>query len=174
MAVMNLLSGQEQRCRWRERTYERSRGRRGGADWVSSIHVWHVHMTTCKPDGRWEAAVQHRELSPGSATTQRDEGGVRGRLGREGVYVHLWLSHVAVWRRPAQHCKTIIPQVKLSEKKQVDGNVMTSMVARRGTNDRTLLTLVNKHRKGRKEGEGSETEPNCGWTHSNVYIMPVK
>ena len=47
------------------------------------------------------------------------------------------------------------------------------MVARSRMNDCTLLTLVNKHRKGKK-GERSETEPNCCQAQSNVCIMPVK
>ena len=33
--------------------------------------------------------------------------GVGGRFKREGIYVCLWLIHVAV-QKPAQHCKEII------------------------------------------------------------------
>lgn len=38
--------------------------------------------------------------------------GVGGRFKREGIYVCLWLIHVAV-QKPAQHCKEIIIQLKI-------------------------------------------------------------
>ena len=32
--------------------------------------------------------------------------GRRGpRLGKEGLYIQLWLIHVVVWQKPTQHCK---------------------------------------------------------------------
>ena len=49
-------------------------------------------------------------------TTQRGGGG--GRFKREGVYVYIWLIHVAVWQKPQQHCKTITLQLKINGKKK--------------------------------------------------------
>ena len=32
--------------------------------------------------------------------------GKRGqRLGKEGMYIQLWLIHIVVWQKPTQHCK---------------------------------------------------------------------
>ena len=36
------------------------------------------------------------------------EGGSRER----GIYVYLWLIHILVWQKLAQHCKSIILQLK--------------------------------------------------------------
>ena len=30
-----------------------------------------------------------------------------------GTYVYLWLIDAVVWQKPAQHCKPIIPQLKI-------------------------------------------------------------
>ena len=38
--------------------------------------------------------------------------GVGGRLGREGTHVYLWLIHVDVWQKPAQHCKAVVLQLR--------------------------------------------------------------
>ena len=37
---------------------------------------------------------------------------VGGRFKREGTYVYLWLIHVDVWRKPTQHCKASVLQLK--------------------------------------------------------------
>ena len=42
-----------------------------------------------------------------------------GRFRREGIYVYLWLIHIVVWQKPKQHCKTIILQLKINEKKRI-------------------------------------------------------
>ena len=34
--------------------------------------------------------------------------GVEGRFKRKGIFVYLWLIHVAVWQKPTPHCKEII------------------------------------------------------------------
>ena len=34
---------------------------------------------------------------------------------REGTYVDLQLIHVDVWKKPAQYCKAIILQLKISK-----------------------------------------------------------
>ena len=39
-----------------------------------------------------------------------------GRLKREGKCVYLWLIHVVVWQKLAQHCKAIILQLKKKNK----------------------------------------------------------
>ena len=42
---------------------------------------------------------------------------VRAFLPREGTYVYLWLIHIVVWKKPIQHCKAIILQLKINFKK---------------------------------------------------------
>ena len=39
------------------------------------------------------------------------------RFQRDGRYVYLWLSHVAVWQKPTQYCKAIILQLKMNKLK---------------------------------------------------------
>ena len=40
-----------------------------------------------------------------------EEWKVEGRFKREGIYVYLWLIHVAMWQKPSQYCKVIILQL---------------------------------------------------------------
>ena len=42
---------------------------------------------------------------------------VGGRFKREGIYVYMWLTHVAVRQKPTQHCKAITLQLKRKFKK---------------------------------------------------------
>ena len=44
------------------------------------------------------------------------EGGVGGKLKREGIYVYLRLIHVAVQQKLTQHCKIIILQLNFFKK----------------------------------------------------------
>ena len=46
------------------------------------------------------------------------DSGVEGRFKREGIYVCLWLIHVVVWQKTAQHYKAIILQIKINLKKK--------------------------------------------------------
>ena len=39
-------------------------------------------------------------------------------LKREGIYAQLELIHVVVWKKPTQHCKVIILQLKIKIKKK--------------------------------------------------------
>ena len=39
--------------------------------------------------------------------------GVGGRFEKEGIHVYLRLIQVVVWRKPTQHCKAIILQLKI-------------------------------------------------------------
>ena len=41
-----------------------------------------------------------------------------GMLKREGIYAQLELIHVVVWKKPTQHCKVIILQLKIKIKKK--------------------------------------------------------
>ena len=72
----------------------------------------------CKIDGWWEIAVLHRE--PISVLLCEDlegwDGGRRGRLQREGIYIQLWLIFI-VWQKSTQHCKAIFLQLKNKFKK---------------------------------------------------------
>ena len=45
------------------------------------------------------------------------EWGVGGSFKREGTYVSLWLIQIVFWKKPTQHCKTIILQLKITLKK---------------------------------------------------------
>ena len=60
-------------------------------------------------DSWWEAAVEQRELS--SVLCDDLEGwdeGLGGRRKREGMDVHIQLSHTAVHQKLTQPCKAII------------------------------------------------------------------
>ena len=39
-------------------------------------------------------------------------------LKMEGIYVYLWLIHVAIWQKPTQHCKAVILRLKINLKKE--------------------------------------------------------
>ena len=60
-----------------------------------------------------------------SVMTQRDgmRREVEGQLKKAGggAYVYLWLTHVDVWQKPSQYCRTIILQLKI--KKSQWGNL---------------------------------------------------
>jgi len=64
-------------------------------------------FTACKV-GRWEIAVQHRELNP----VQQPRGvgwgaGLRGRFKREGTHVFFRLIHAVLGQKPTRHCKEL-------------------------------------------------------------------
>ena len=44
---------------------------------------------------------------------------VGGKIQREGPYVYLCLIHTAVWQKPTQHHKTIIFQLKPTNRKGI-------------------------------------------------------
>ena len=46
--------------------------------------------------------------------TQQGKGRVGERLKREGTYVYLWLIYLVVQKKPTQHCKAIILQLKIN------------------------------------------------------------
>ena len=55
-------------------------------------------------------------------------GGVGGRLKRKEIYVYLWLIHVVVQQKLAQHCKAIVLQLKIKFKNlAVDKNQQDRM-----------------------------------------------
>ena len=70
-----------------------------------------------KIDSWWEEVVEHRELCPGLCDDLVGGMGVGGRLRREGIHVSLWLMHVVVQQKPAQHCKATILQLKTEREK---------------------------------------------------------
>ena len=53
--LMNLFSGQEQRCRHKDQTCGRGRATRGW-DALREQHG-NIYTTTCKADSQWEVAV---------------------------------------------------------------------------------------------------------------------
>ena len=50
-------------------------------------------------------------------------GGVGGRLKRKEIYVYLWLIHVVVQQKLAQHCKAIVLQLKKKKKNKGAGGM---------------------------------------------------
>ena len=84
MVLMNLLSGQQWRCRHREQTggHEAEEGE-GGPNEESSVETY---TARCKVDRQWEFAVWLRERKPelcddlgGMGWSGRWEGGLPGR-----------------------------------------------------------------------------------------------
>ena len=45
------------------------------------------------------------------------EGGARRQVQERGTYIYLWLIHVDIWQKPAQHCKRNYPPIKNKLKK---------------------------------------------------------
>ena len=43
---------------------------------------------------------------------------VGGRFKRQGTYVYLGLIHIDVWQKPTQHCKVIILQLQINDRKR--------------------------------------------------------
>ena len=44
-----------------------------------------------------------------------------GKFKREGIYVQLWVAHIVVRQKPAQHCKAIFLQIKKKTTQQTFG-----------------------------------------------------
>ena len=66
----------------------------------------HIHTTMCKIASEWEVAVYHRELSLVLCDDLEVwDGGVGGRLKREGLRVLVELIHVVVQQKLTQHSK---------------------------------------------------------------------
>ena len=98
-----FYSHSEQTCGHRERE--------GGTNWESSLETYTLPSVKYIASGNWP-------LTPGAQTLclwqprgvewdGRWEGGLR---------VYLWLIHVDVWQKPAQHRKAIILQLKRKKK----------------------------------------------------------
>ena len=73
-----------------------------------------TYNTICKIDSQWEFAIWLRELKQGLC--DNIEGGMRremrGRFGREGTWVYLWLILVDDWQKTTKFRKAIILQLK--------------------------------------------------------------
>ena len=76
----------------------------------------------CETDSQWEAAVQHRELSPVLCDNLEGWDGLRGELQERGDICALWLTHVLIWQKPTQYCKAIILQLKKEEIRKTTSN----------------------------------------------------
>ena len=79
----------------------------GGTERTAVTFIHH-HCTIAS---QVEAAVQHRELSSvlGDDIDGWNER-VGGRCKTRGIYVYIWLIHVAVQQKLTRHCKAIIFQ----------------------------------------------------------------
>ena len=78
--LMHLFAGQ----RWRRRHREQMEG----VETVGRLGRVYTQRT-CETDGRREAALHHRELSPMLCDDLGGEGGVEGRLKRERVHAYI-------------------------------------------------------------------------------------
>ena len=71
---------------------------------------------------------------------------VGGRFRRQETYVYLWLVHVDVWQRPAQHCKAIILQLKINKcfkKPNVQRGEVTCPRSRSGKRSQDVTQTLN-------------------------------
>ena len=96
MVLKNLFTGQQWRNRHREQTYGHGeRGREGEMYGKSNMETY---ITICKIDSQQEFAVWLRKLKQGLCITLEGWDGqeMGERFKREGIYVYLWLIHVAV------------------------------------------------------------------------------
>ena len=104
---MNLFAGQEQRCKYREPTCGHSGGRRG---W-DELREWREYVCTQIASGKLLQSPGDSGLC--SVMTQRGGmGEIGGKLMGEGTDVYLQLINAIVQQKPAQHCKTIVLQLK--------------------------------------------------------------
>ena len=96
MVPKNLFAGQQWRNRPREQTY--GHGERGGEGEMYGKSNMETYITVCKIDSQWEFAVYLRKLKQGLCINLQGWMGreMGERFKREGIYVHLWLIHVAV------------------------------------------------------------------------------
>ena len=88
-------------------------------------NITHLHALFQRADlaqstglnSKWEAAA-HGTGSPAwcSVITDGWSGGVAGRYKREGIHLHIQLTHFIVQQKLAQQCKAIIPQPKKCRK----------------------------------------------------------
>ena len=96
MVLKDLFTGQQWRNRHREQTYgQEERGEEGEMYGKSNMET---DITLCKIDSQWEFAVWLRTLRQGLCINLEGwDGQETGeRFKREGIYVYLWLIHVAV------------------------------------------------------------------------------
>ena len=112
MVLMNPFAGQNRDTGIENRLVGTGWG--GGEGWTNREQRGNVHIAVCKIDHWWEVAVSH------TLTTWRGEIGLGvGGFMREGMYVYLWLIQVAVWKKPIQHGKVIIFQLKFLKENNI-------------------------------------------------------
>ena len=97
-------------------------GTRGGKERAGQVEgtTWkRKTILYVKQTASGNCLYDSRSSNQGSVTTQRGSTGweVGERVRREQTYVHLWLIYVYVWQKPTQHCKAIIPQLKIDKLK---------------------------------------------------------
>ena len=91
---------------------EQTRGHRtreGGTNWESSLETCTLPYVKYIASGNWLD-----ELKPCALWQPRGVGW--GGRWEGGLRVYLWLIHVDVWQKPAQHCKAIILLLKRKKK----------------------------------------------------------
>ena len=91
-----------------------------------------VHTAICKMDNQQGPIIQHMELY--SMLCASLHGRCGGRLRREPIHVHAWLSSFAVHLKPSQHCWLVVLQYKIKSLKEkfhlMCGEIKTSAVPR--------------------------------------------
>ena len=89
----------------------------GGTERAAGKHTHTAPYVKQIADGKWLHSAGSSAAY--SLTAWGGDGlGVGGRFNREGTYAYLRLILVVVWQKPAQHCETIILQLKIEKKKE--------------------------------------------------------
>ena len=99
MILINLFSGQQQRCRHKKQACGHKGERR---EWVTL--PYELVEIYCMTQGLWHSVITLR----GEMEWEVEE-----RLRRERLYISLGLIHVDTWKKPTQYCKATILQSKL-------------------------------------------------------------
>ena len=102
MALMNLLAGQQWRCRHREQTCGHSR-RQIERVTLTCVH-YNMQSSIASGNLLYDAGSSNLVL----CDNLEGWDGVRGRFKWEGIRVYLWLIHVDIWQKPMQYFKAII------------------------------------------------------------------
>ena len=111
---MNLLGGQQWRCRHREQMMHMVRGVGETMDGLAWKHTHHLRET----DTLWESAACLRELRTGlwNKLEAGDRVGDR-REAQEGgdIRIPMGGSCFDVWQKPTRYCRAIVLQLKINK-----------------------------------------------------------
>ena len=73
---------------------------------MEKVASTYVYTIVCNTDSWREVALQHKKPNLALCDDLKEwDGGKRGRLKKEGIYVSLSLICVVAWQKPTQNCK---------------------------------------------------------------------